>query len=109
MAWIYLLIAGGCEITWAVALKYSVGFSRPVPSVITVLVGLLSLFFLSLATRQIPLGTAYAIWTGIGAVGAVAAGAILFGEPVGLGRGFFILLIAAGIVGLKLMDAPVRV
>jgi len=107
LAWIWLLIAGVCEITWAVALKYSEGFSRPLPSVVTVVVGLLSLLFLSLAARTIPLGTAYAVWTGIGAVGAVAAGAILFDEPVSLGRGFFILLIVAGIMGLKFLDPPV--
>ena len=102
MAWVYLLVAGGFEIVWATGLKYTDGFSRLWPSVGTVAAMSVSMVFLALALRTIPIGTAYAIWTGIGAVGVAIIGIILFNEPRDLARLFFIFVIIAGIVGLKL-------
>ncbi|MDH4022951.1 MAG: quaternary ammonium compound efflux SMR transporter SugE [Gammaproteobacteria bacterium] len=104
MAWIFLTIAGLFEIGWAVGLKYTDGFSRPLPSALTVLAMLGSLWLLALALRSIPLGTAYAIWTGIGAVGTAALGILLFAEPATAVRLACIALIVAGIVGLKLVS-----
>lgn len=104
MAWIYLMIAGLLETAWAVGLKYSEGFTRLVPSGLTVAGMILSFYFLSLALKEIPLGTAYAVWTGIGALGAAALGMILFEEPRDVARIVCILLIAAGVAGLKLAD-----
>lgn len=105
MAWGYLLIAGFLEIGWAVGLKYTDGFSRPVPTVITIVIMIASFFTLSLALREIPLGTGYAVWTGIGAVGTAIAGMILFGESKDAIRLACIALIVAGIVGLKLASS----
>ena len=102
MAWVYLLVAGGFEIVWAIGLKYTDGFSRLWPSVGTVAAMSVSMVFLALALRAIPIGTAYAIWTGIGAVGVAIMGIILFNEPRDAMRLFFIFVIIAGIVGLKL-------
>ena len=102
MAWVYLLVAGGFEIVWATGLKYTDGFSRLWPSVGTVAAISVSMVFLALALRAIPIGTAYAIWTGIGAVGVAIMGIILFNEPRDAMRLFFIFVIIAGIVGLKL-------
>jgi quaternary ammonium compound-resistance protein SugE len=102
MAWIILLFAGLFEICFAVGLKYTEGFSRPLPSVLTVAAILLSLGLLSLAMKALPLGTAYAIWTGIGAVGTVIAGIWLFGESMALTRLLSVALIVCGLVGLKL-------
>jgi quaternary ammonium compound-resistance protein SugE len=102
MAWIILLFAGLFEICFAVGLKYTEGFSRPLPSVLTVAAILLSLGLLSLAMKELPLGTAYAIWTGIGAVGTVIAGIWLFGESMALTRLLSVALIVCGLVGLKL-------
>ena len=102
MAWITLLFAGLFEICFAVGLKYTEGFSRPLPSVLTVAAILLSLGLLSLAMKELPLGTAYAIWTGIGAVGTVIAGIWLFGESMALTRLLSVALIVCGLVGLKL-------
>ncbi|MCH7614395.1 MAG: quaternary ammonium compound efflux SMR transporter SugE [Nitrospinae bacterium] len=102
MAWVYLLVAGGFEIVWATGLKYTDGFSRLWPSVGTVAAMSVSMVFLALALRAIPIGTAYAIWTGIGAVGVAIMGIILFNEPRDAMRLFFIFVIIAGIVGLKL-------
>jgi len=102
MAWVYLLVAGGFEIVWATGLKYTDGFSRLWPSVGTVAAMSVSMVFLALALRAIPIGTAYAIWTGIGAVGVAIMGMMLFNEPRDAMRLFFILVIIAGIVGLKL-------
>ncbi len=102
MAWVYLLVAGGFEIVWATGLKYTEGFSRLWPSVGTVAAMSVSMVFLALALRAIPIGTAYAIWTGIGAVGVAIMGIILFNEPRDAMRLFFIFVIIAGIVGLKL-------
>ena len=101
MAWTLLLFAGLAEIAWAVGLKYTEGFSRLWPSVVTVLMMVVSVVLLALALKQIPLGTGYAVWTGIGAVGAAVAGMLLFGESREVLRLVFIGLIAAGIVGLK--------
>lgn len=101
MAWVYLFFAGLFEIGWAVGLKYSESFTRPWPTAITVVCLAASMILLGLAVRSLPLGTAYAIWTGIGAVGAVAAGVLLFQEPATAARFFFAALIVAGIVGLK--------
>ncbi|WP_430451395.1 quaternary ammonium compound efflux SMR transporter SugE [Rhodopirellula europaea] len=105
MAWGYLLIAGLLEIGWAVGLKYTDGFSRPVPTVITIVIMIASFFTLSLALREIPLGTGYAVWTGIGAVGTAIAGMILFGESRDAIRLACIAVIVAGIVGLKLASS----
>ncbi len=102
MAWVYLFVAGGFEIVWATGLKYSDGFTRLWPSVVTVAAMSVSMVCLALAARAIPIGTAYAIWTGIGAVGMAIVGIILFSEPREFARLFFIFLIVAGIVGLKL-------
>ena len=104
MAWIFLTIAGLFEIGWAVGLKYTDGFSRPLPSALTVLAMLGSFWLLSLALRSIPLGTAYAVWTGIGAVGTAALGILLFAEPASALRLACIGLIVAGILGLKLVS-----
>lgn len=102
MKWIYLLVAGGFEVLWAVGLKNSLGFTRLVPSLFTVLGMIASFYFLSLALKSLPLGTAYAIWTGIGTVGTVLLGVILFKEPLNLAGVIFIGFIVTGIVGLKL-------
>ena len=101
MAWLYLVLAGLCEIGWAVGLKYTEGFSRPLPTILTIISMIVSLGLLGLALRALPLGTAYAIWTGIGTVGTVIAGAILFGAAVTVIRIACIGLIVAGMVGLK--------
>ncbi len=103
MHWIYLLIAGFFEISWAVGLKFSHGFTQIVPSVLTVAGMVASFYFLALALRSLPLGTAYAIWTGIGTIGTVVFGIILFKEPVTVMRLFCIALIVCGITGLKLL------
>ncbi|KOP27028.1 molecular chaperone [Hapalosiphon sp. MRB220] len=104
MAWTYLFIAGLLEIGWAIALKYTVGFSKPIPSIFTVLCMIFSFAFLAIALRSLPVGTAYTVWTGIGAVGTVILGIILFGEPVEMRRLFCIGLIIAGVLGLRLVS-----
>jgi quaternary ammonium compound-resistance protein SugE len=103
MHWIYLLLAGILEIVWAIGLKYADGFTKLVPSVITGVALVASMIFLALALRAIPVGTGYAIWTGIGAVGTAILGIILFAEPATAARLGCIGLIVAGIVGLKLV------
>lgn len=103
MAWLYLFLAGVCEVGWAVGLKYSNGFSRPFPTVFTVIAMALSLGLLGLALKSLPLGTAYALWTGIGAIGTVVLGIILFGESADAMRLVCIGLILTGIVGLKIV------
>jgi len=105
MAWVYLLVAGAFEIVWATGLKYTEGFSRLWPSVGTVAAMSVSMVCLALALRAIPMGTAYAVWTGIGAVGVAIMGIILFNEPRDLARLFFISVIVIGIVGLKLSSS----
>jgi len=104
MSWIYLFIAGLFEIGWAVGLKYTAGFTKLWPSVITIIGMILSFYFLSSAVKSIPIGTAYAVWTGIGAVGTAILGIFLFGESKEFIRLFFILLIVIGIVGLKIFS-----
>jgi quaternary ammonium compound-resistance protein SugE len=102
MAWIYLLIAGVLEIFWAISLKYTDGFSKLWPSVSTVAGMIASFYFLAQALKTIPVGTGYAIWTGIGAAGTAILGIILFAEPASALRLLCIALIVAGIIGLKL-------
>ena len=103
MAWIYLTIAGLFEIGWAIGLKYTDGFTRLLPSLWTVASMILSIVLLGLALRTLPVGTAYAVWTGIGAIGTAALGIYLFAEPATVARLLCIGLILAGIVGLKLV------
>ncbi len=105
MPWLWLTLAGLLEIVWAIGLKYTEGFTRAVPSAVTVLAMIGSVYFLALAVRSIPIGTGYAVWTGIGAVGVAILGMILFDEPRSLLRIVSILLIVAGIAGLKLVTA----
>jgi len=102
MSWLILLIAGLLEIGWAVGLKYTDGFSKPLPTVLTVCAMVLSMGLLGVAMRDLPAGTAYAVWTGIGAVGTVIAGIILFHESMAAMRLISVALIVAGIIGLKL-------
>lgn len=102
MAWTYLTIAGVFEVVWAIGLKYTEGFTRLLPSIGTVGAMALSFLFLAIALKTIPVGTAYAVWTGIGAVGTAALGIFLFGESRDLLRILCILIIVGGIVGLKL-------
>ena len=103
MAWTLLIIAGLFEVGWAIGLKYTEGFSRLVPSLWTVAAMAVSFILLSIALKTLPVGTAYAVWTGIGAVGTAALGIYLFGEPATAARLASIGLIVAGIVGLKLV------
>jgi quaternary ammonium compound-resistance protein SugE len=104
MAWILLTVAGLLEIGWAVGLKYTDGFSRPLPSALTVIAMMGSLWLLALALKSIPIGTAYAVWTGIGVVGSAVLGILLFAEPATALRLACIGLIVAGIAGLKLVS-----
>jgi quaternary ammonium compound-resistance protein SugE len=99
--WVLILIAGLLETGWALGLKYSEGFTRPLPSALTIIGALASFWLLSVAMRDLPVGTAYAVWVGIGAVGTAIAGVFLFGEPASLMRAAGVLLILAGIVTLK--------
>jgi quaternary ammonium compound-resistance protein SugE len=103
MSWMYLLVAGLLEVVWAVGLKYTEGFTRLLPSVLTIAAMAASVLMLGLALRQLPLGTAYAVWTGIGTVGTAVAGMLLLDEPAGALRLLSIALIVAGIAGLKLL------
>ncbi|MFL5154315.1 MAG: quaternary ammonium compound efflux SMR transporter SugE [Microvirga sp.] len=103
MAWIYLTVAGLFEIGWAIGLKYTDGFTRLLPSLWTVASMILSIVLLGLALRTLPVGTAYAVWTGIGAVGTAALGIYLFAEPATVARLLCIGLILSGIIGLKLV------
>ena len=105
MNWIYLLIAGILEVGWAIGLKYTDGWSKLFPSILTGIGMIASFYFLSLALKTLPIGTAYAIWTGIGTVGAAVLGMMLFDEPRDVLRILCILLIVAGIAGLKLTSA----
>ncbi|HEY4092224.1 MAG TPA: quaternary ammonium compound efflux SMR transporter SugE [Luteibacter sp.] len=105
MYWVILFVAGLFEIAWAVGLKYTEGFTKLVPSVLTGAAMVISIVLLALATKKLPLGTAYAVWTGIGAVGAVTLGIMLFGESAQPLRLLCVGLIVAGIIGLKLTTA----
>ncbi|QIZ66737.1 MULTISPECIES: DMT family transporter [Geobacillus] len=102
MAWVYLVVAGIFEIVWAISLKYTAGFTRLWPSVVTVAGMAASFYFLSMATKTLPIGTAYAVWTGIGAMGAVIIGMLFLNEPVTVPRVIFLLFILVGLIGLKL-------
>ena len=104
MAWTALVIAGFLEICWAIGLKYTEGFTKPIPSALTITAIAASFWLLSIAMRSIPIGTAYAIWTGIGAAGAVIFGILMVGEPANVGRLIAICMIIGGIVMLKLFS-----
>ncbi len=101
MPWIVLSIAGLLEVVWAISLKYSYGFTRTIPSAITLIASIASFYLLAYAMKSLPAGTAYAIWTGIGAVGVSILGVILFREPLTLIRIISFFLIIVGIIGLK--------
>ena len=102
MAWIILVLAGLFEIVCAVGIKYTAGFTRPIASVITILGMIISVWLLAIAMKTLPLGTAYAVWVGIGTVGAFIAGIVLFQEALSPMRVISVMLIVAGLVGLKL-------
>jgi quaternary ammonium compound-resistance protein SugE len=102
MVWFFLVVAGLLEISWAIGLKYTDGWTRLWPSILTVVATIASFYFLAQAVRTVPVGTAYAVWTGIGAVGTAVFGIILFSEPASAARIACIALIVIGIVGLKL-------
>jgi len=102
MSWIILFFAGLFEVGWAVGLKYTDGFSKPLPTALTIAAMAISLGLLGLAMKELPLGTAYAIWTGVGAVGTVIAGIILLGESMAVFRLASVALIICGLVGLKI-------
>ncbi|HEX7359853.1 MAG TPA: quaternary ammonium compound efflux SMR transporter SugE [Bryobacteraceae bacterium] len=102
MAWTILFCAGLLEIGWAIGLKYTYGFTRLLPTILTVVAMAASMALLGLAVRTLPIGTAYAVWTGIGTAGTVILGIVLLGESASLLRVFFVFLIVAGIVGLRL-------
>ena len=101
LPWIYLIIAGLLEGCWAIGLKYSAGFTKVVQSIFTLITLALSMVLLSKAANTLPIGTAYAVWVGIGALGAAVCGAVLFREPVTLARIAFLLLLLASVIGLK--------
>jgi quaternary ammonium compound-resistance protein SugE len=103
VAWAFLLAAGLLEIVWAISMKASQGFSKPLFTTITLVAAGLSFWLLGLALRQLPVGTAYAVWTGVGAVGAAILGIVFFGEPLTLARVGCIALIVCGILGLKFL------
>jgi quaternary ammonium compound-resistance protein SugE len=102
MAWVILVVAGLFEVAWAIGLKYTDGLTRPWPTVWTVLAMIASVWLLGIAMRTLPVGTAYSVWVGVGAVGTVALGIVLFDEPANAARLVSVALIVAGIVGLKL-------
>ena len=105
MAWLLLVLAGLFEVGWAIGLKYTDGFSRPLPTLLTVVAMVVSLGLLGVAMKTLPVGTAYAVWVGVGAVGTAILGIVLLGEPANAGRIVSLALIVAGIVGLKLASA----
>jgi quaternary ammonium compound-resistance protein SugE len=105
MAWVVLIVAGLFEVAWAIGLKYTDGFSRPWPTVATVAAMVISLGLLGVAMKTLPVGTSYAVWVGVGAVGTAILGIVLLGESANAGRLFSLALIVAGIVGLKLSTA----
>lgn len=104
MAWLLLIIAGLTEIIWAIGLKEANGFTELIPSVVTIVFLIVSFFFFAKAMKTIPIGTAYAIFTGIGAAGTVVVGMLWFNEDVGIGKIFFLCVLLFGIIGLKLVD-----
>jgi len=104
MAWVYLVIAGFLEMGWAIGLKYTDGFTRLAPTALTVAAMVASIVLLGIALRDLPVGTGYAVWTGIGIVGTAILGMMLFGDPATVARLISIGLIVAGIAGLKLLS-----
>jgi quaternary ammonium compound-resistance protein SugE len=106
MAWVLLLLAGLLETAWAVGLKFTEGFTRPLPSVLTLAAIAASMLLLSVAVRTLPIGTAYAVWVGVGAAGTALLGILLLGEPATPSRLFFLALLAVAVVGLKLTSQP---
>lgn len=104
MAWVYLVIAGLFETGWAIGLKYTEGFTRPIPTVLTVGAMIISVVLLGIALRELPVGTGYAVWTGIGTVGTAILGMYLFGDPATVARLACLGLIIAGIIGLKVIS-----
>lgn len=106
MPWFLLFVAGLLEICWAVGLKYTNGFSRPVPTALTLCAMVLSMALLGLAVRTLPIGTAYAVWTGIGVIGTAVWGILYLNETVSVARLLCVALILTGIVGLKLISPP---
>jgi quaternary ammonium compound-resistance protein SugE len=103
MAWTYLILAGLCEIVYAAMLKLTEGFSRPLPTAIFLIAIVASFILLSLAAREIPIGTAYAVWSGVGVAGTAIVGTLLYGEPATALRMMFLVLLLGSIVGLKLV------
>lgn len=104
-SWILLILAGLAEIAFAVGLKYTEGFSKPIPTILTIIAMLISLFLLSRASLQLPIGTAYSVWVGIGAIGASILGVFLFQESLTFLRAFFLILLLVSIIGLKVTQA----
>jgi quaternary ammonium compound-resistance protein SugE len=102
-AWLILVLAGFFESAWAIGMKYTEGFTKLLPSIATIILIIISMGLLAWAIKYLPVGSAYAVWTGIGAIGAVVAGIVLFHEPAGLLRLFFVFLIISGILGLYLI------
>ena len=105
MAWFALLVAGLFEVGWAVGLKYTDGFRKPLPSLLVLIALIISMLLLAFAVRTLPIGTAYAVWVGIGALGAALLGVLLLGEPVTITRIAFLALLLVSIVGLKVTSA----
>lgn len=104
MAWVLLIVAGILESGWAIGLKYTDGFTKFWPSLLTIVTIVVSMFMLSVAARTLPIGTAYAVWVGIGAAGAVILGIVLLGEPISFARIFFLVLLLVAIAGLKMSN-----
>lgn len=104
MHWLFLVVAGIFETCWAVSLKYSNGFTKPIPSIVTVIGMIVSFYLLSLSLKQLPLATVYAVWTGIGTVGTLILGIILFRESISFLQILCVSLIVVGIIGLKLLS-----
>lgn len=103
MAWVYLLIAGVFEISFTTAIRFTEGFTRPLPSLAVLVLASFSIYFVAKAAETIPLGTAYAAWGGIGAIGTVIIGVLYYAEPMTFGRMFFLALLIFAIIGLKLV------
>ena len=108
MPWLVLVVAGLLEVAWSIGLKYTEGFTRLWPSVATASAIVASMFLLSVSARTLPIGTAYGVWVGIGALGAAILGAVLFHEPITPARGFFLLLLLVAIIGLKITHGPTQ-
>jgi len=106
MSWILLVIAGLLETGWAIGLKYTDGFTKPLPTALTIAAIVASMALLGVAVRDLPVGTAYAVWVGIGAFGTAVLGIVLFGEPATPARLFFLALLAVAIAGLKVTAVP---